>query len=363
MIAEILVESGGIWEVRETLELEGMAGLPEGTYTLKIENEAVVESSDGNNYAWETEEKEFEFTGTLMIDYELDQSEYTQDEILELSYTVENEGGATYSFEVGGCNPYVSFYDANTGELVLNEEDVAQDCTDDQGTVEVEAYGSYTGSKSIDLGDLELDSGVYKLGLNFNTNTKSHSFYLLGDGFVDIDGHWAESYVQELYLEGVVEGYSRYWFKPDQAITRAEFLKILFETLNLETEATMEGSSFADVEAGDWEYLYVESAYEAGIVVGYEDGTFAPSQNITRAEATSMVLASIGVEVDEIPYRSNVFTDVEAEWQVLVIMEAYMRAIVHGYRSDDNQPTWTFGPNDSLTRAEACKLAIEARNE
>lgn len=361
VITEIPVESGGVWTVNETLELDAMAGLPAGEYTLVIENNVTVDSEDGNNYSLATEYVTFDLTGTLSIEYELDQSDYTAAEDINVSYTIENEGGEDYSFEAGGCHPYLSFYSALTGDLILDEADVTQDCTDDQSTIVVEAFGSYTGTNTVSIKDLGLDAGVYTLGLSLNTNTQSETFYVLGDGFADITDHWAEEYIQELYLEGVVEGYSTFYFKPDQAITRAEFLKILFEAMQLDMEAELSGSSFADVEEEDWAYLYTENAFEAGIVSGYGDNTFAPSQNITRAEAVSMMLSSLGVDLDAIPSRSAMFTDVTVDWQSRYIMEAYVRDIVDGYYNEDNQPNWTFGPNDPLTRAEACKLAVEAR--
>lgn len=360
VISEVPVTAGNVWTVNETLALDAMAGLPAGEYTLLIENSADVDSEDGNNYSIETQYIPFDLSGPLLIDYSLDQNDYTAAESIELSYTIENGGGEDYSFEAGGCNPYVSFYNAVNDDLVLDEADVTQGCTDDQVTVVVEANGTYTGTKTLSLRTLELEAGVYRLGLS-NTKTYSDTFYVLGDGFADITDHWAEEYIQELYLEGVVEGYSTYWFKPDQAITRAEFLKILFEAMQLDMEAELSGSSFADVEEEDWAYLYTENAFDAGIVSGYGDNTFAPSQNITRAEAVSMILSSLGVDLDAIPSRSAMFTDVTVDWQSRYIMEAYVRDIVDGYYNEDNQPNWTFGPNDPLTRAEACKLAVEAR--
>lgn len=74
-----------------------------------------------------------------------------------------------------------------------------------------------------------------------------------------------------------------------------------------------------------------------------------------------MVVHSLGVTEEEIPLDASVFTDVTVEWQVKYIMYAYNFGIVHGYRVD-GQPTWTFGPENSLTRAEACKLTVEARD-
>lgn len=362
VITEVPVAAGGVWTVSETLELDGLAGLPAGTYWLMIENNASAKSN-GTNYDLPSQKVSFTLDRPLLIDYELDQEDYVPGESVEISYTIENQGGETFSFNAGGCHPYVSFYDATSGELLWNEEEMVQDCTDDKVTIEVEPYESYSGSTSVNLEEVEADAGVYQLALNFNTNSKSNSFYLLGDGFSDITDHWAESYIQELYLEGVVEGYSMHWFKPDQAITRAEFLKILFGAMHLELsdDTNLDDSAFSDVSEEDWSFLYTQSAYEQGLVSGYEDGTFAPSQSITRAEATAMVLSSIGIQSDEIPSRSNVFTDVSAEWQIRVIMEAYVRDIVDGYYNEDEQPNWSFGPNDPLTRAEACKLVVEAR--
>lgn len=84
-----------------------------------------------------------------------------------------------------------------------------------------------------------------------------------------------------------MQGYEDKTFKPDKYITREEIAKILYLLKdNIESE---ESIAFNDVKSNRWSYKYIMNMAKSGILKGYEDGTFRPENNITRAEIAVML--------------------------------------------------------------------------
>ncbi len=100
----------------------------------------------------------------------------------------------------------------------------------------------------------------------------------------------AIEYVQEL---GIVQGYEDGTFRPDTTINRAEFAKILEESIP-DAEEGMDlcfgpEKEFSDVLGPEWFWIYVCMQKARGIVDGYPDGSFRPAATINFAEATKMM--------------------------------------------------------------------------
>lgn len=91
-----------------------------------------------------------------------------------------------------------------------------------------------------------------------------------------------------LQLEGVVQGYTDGSFKPDKLVNRAEFLKMLYETIGMEGHDPQ--LSFPDVPANEWYTKYVKEAFYTKVAVGYDDGYFRPDNNINFVEAVKVVM-------------------------------------------------------------------------
>ncbi len=100
------------------------------------------------------------------------------------------------------------------------------------------------------------------------------------------------NYVAIKYLKdkGILGGYVDGSFKPSQLVNRAEALKILLVGSKVEVAAKVDVSSFPDVPASEWYAVYLEKAKQMSIVKGNPDGTFAPTRNVSRAEFLKMLL-------------------------------------------------------------------------
>ena len=103
---------------------------------------------------------------------------------------------------------------------------------------------------------------------------------------------WCNNAISTLSSMGIIDGFSDGTFRPYAKITRAQFAKIavgFFET----TREDYQGY-FTDVDIDAWYTEYVEAAARVGLIEGFQDGTFRPNTNITRAQACVIVNRALG---------------------------------------------------------------------
>ncbi len=112
--------------------------------------------------------------------------------------------------------------------------------------------------------------------------------------FPDVIGTECEDAALYLKAFGYISGYPDGTFKPEKDITRAEMVRIMFEfsneakaALNKQTEPL---NNFKDVPTDHWAKQYIEIAAQVGLVSGYGNGIFKPNNNITHAEALTMIM-------------------------------------------------------------------------
>lgn len=87
---------------------------------------------------------------------------------------------------------------------------------------------------------------------------------------------------------GVVQGYPDQTFRPTQQVNRVEFLKLVLESSDVDTD-TQKPTPFPDVDESAWYGQYVRKAYAEGWIEGYPDGTFKPEQTINKVEALKII--------------------------------------------------------------------------
>lgn len=166
--------------------------------------------------------------------------------------------------------------------------------------------------------------------------------------FTDLlSSHWAYEAVKALKDLGIVNGVSADSFAPDNNVTRAEFTKMVAVLFGL--KATSTESKFADCGADDWFTPYVLAAAEAGYVNGVDDTHFAPDAQITRQDICT-ILGRV-LAVDEAAAEAG-FTDADQikDYAVNYVKSFVALGVVNGYEDG------TFRPEVSATRAEAAKI-------
>ena len=175
---------------------------------------------------------------------------------------------------------------------------------------------------------------------------------LTSNTYTDVaDDYWANTAISTMTGLGIVQGRSTTTFDPKAPITRAQFAAICarFDTGKSNGEQT-----FSDIQ-GHWAEKYIERAAELGWIKGFEDGTFRPDTYITRAQAMTMinrVLNRIPEDESDLLPGMNVWPDCNpGDWFYLAIQEA-TNSHDHRHKADSYE-TWTsLNANPDWTRYE-----------
>ncbi|MDD6736148.1 MAG: S-layer homology domain-containing protein, partial [Clostridiales bacterium] len=116
---------------------------------------------------------------------------------------------------------------------------------------------------------------------------------------VDVEGTRFEEPIQILQALEIMIGDGDGKFRPDDTIKRSEVAKIGVLALGLggAAESAKGNSIYSDVSLDHWANGYINVATAQGLIVGYEDGTFKPDQEITYAEAMTILVRAMGYEV------------------------------------------------------------------
>jgi len=158
----------------------------------------------------------------------------------------------------------------------------------------------------------------------------------LGHYFDVVPDYWAYLYIEKLTEENIVGGFSDGVFAPTQNIKRAEFAKIICEAKKSWTLLNPGVPSFSDVSQSHWAYQYIETAKAYGAIGGYSDGTFKPENDITRAEIAKMIAVSAGLPASSV---ESDFSDVAlAHWACSFILSCQDGSIVDGYEDGTFKP-------------------------
>ena len=134
--------------------------------------------------------------------------------------------------------------------------------------------------------------GIFSLASAYDTPSNESGFNNLMFSDVDL-AHENYDAIYFLYNMDVIEGYATDTegireYRPDNAINRAEFLKLLLTSTDVAVDDNAE-SCFPDVLAGEWFTPYVCKAKEEGWISGYPDNFFRPDQTVNEAEALKML--------------------------------------------------------------------------
>lgn len=151
------------------------------------------------------------------------------------------------------------------------------------------------------------------------------------------DGDWFAQPVRALCALGVFDNATT--FRPDDVITRAEFVALLLRVSPQETGTAF----FPDVPASHWAHQAIGTAAAQGWIGGYPDGTFRPENGLTRAEACTVLNRLLDREGDAAQANKlltlGLFADVSAShWAGTTIAEA---AVAHTPTAGTGGETWT----------------------
>ncbi|CEP80577.1 DUF5011 domain-containing protein [Paraclostridium sordellii] len=166
--------------------------------------------------------------------------------------------------------------------------------------------------------------------------------------FNDTQGHWAEKTINLFVEKGFINGYDDKTFKPDNSMTRAEFVKVVNNVFGYNQMGT---EQFDDVNESDWFYSDICIGINMGYIKGKSKDKFEPNDSITRQEV-AMILTNIMDTKDNNLDKLSLFKDGHQtdEWAKPSVEGAIESGYLNGYEDQ------TIRANGNITRAEAISM-------
>jgi hypothetical protein len=136
------------------------------------------------------------------------------------------------------------------------------------------------------------ENGKYYAQVNSLTNS-TYSVIWHPLEFSDAAAHWAKDAVNDMGSRMIVNGFEDGTYQPDRDMTRAEFAAIMIRGLGLKPESGK--AQFSDVKAGDWYKDAIQTASAYALIDGFADGTFRPNDKITREQAMVIIARAMAI--------------------------------------------------------------------
>ena len=176
--------------------------------------------------------------------------------------------------------------------------------------------------------------------------------------FADTKGHWARSYITELFYEGVLQGSAnaegKMFYRPDDSMTRQEFVVAMMRAQDVDLSRYQAAElPFADGDQiASWAMDAMKAAYELGWFTGSGKGEklyAMPTDTITREAAMTMLARTISAQSDSDALEA--FSDVSkvSSWAKQALTAMVEREIINGI---DGQ----LQPQGKVTRAQVAKM-------
>ncbi len=165
--------------------------------------------------------------------------------------------------------------------------------------------------------------------------------------FSDCKEHWAESVINTFCASGIISGYDEDTFMPNKNITRAEFCAVLMRALSL--EAGSYNGAFRDVSLESWYAGIIQTMQNCALVKGIDDELFAPNAPITREQLAVIVMRAYKLIRQSAPEGELSFSDSDeiSSYAKAEVASAVALGIVLGDGENN------FSPSRNATRAEA----------
>jgi len=206
---------------------------------------------------------------------------------------------------------------------------------------------------------LVISSSVCAFATKNNKSYSSLNSAFNSKGFKDVnENHWAYKYIKWMLERGIIDGVGNNMFNPGGTVTRAQFAKMMVNTLNLQLYSP-ETPTFSDVKKGSWEYKYVESAKNY-LTYYKQSNTFKPSENAVREDMAVALVKALGYDEEKADMSLlDKFADANSISPALrkyVALSVEYGLVTGKYENGK----LVFAPMGNLTRAEAAALLYRA---
>ena len=175
--------------------------------------------------------------------------------------------------------------------------------------------------------------------------------------FSDLLGHWAEGYIKALVSMNLTQGFADGSYKPDQAMTRAQYAALIAAAFN--PTPKRQGIEFIDVPGNFWAAKAIHIAAKGGFVGGFSDRTFRPDQNVQRIQ----VLVSLvnGLALPPVNNANNSLLNAYIDMKSVPEYARTAIATASQYKIIINYPdSRVIAPFREATRAEVAAMIYQA---
>lgn len=170
----------------------------------------------------------------------------------------------------------------------------------------------------------------------------------------DIQGLWAQPYIQALAAQNIIAGFPDGTFRPNEPVTRAQFAAIVSKAFSPKPQR--QAVDFKDVSRNFWGYQAIQTAYRGGFVAGYPGGLFQPQQQIPRVQALVSLANGLNLSTKN-PNAISVYTDAAQipNYASGPVAAATQQNLVVNYPTPNQ-----LNPNREATRAEVAAFVYQA---
>ena len=176
----------------------------------------------------------------------------------------------------------------------------------------------------------------------------------VGTNFADVQGHWAQAYIQALAGQGAIAGFPDGNFRPNDPVTRAQFAAIIAKAFSPTPQKP--ASDFVDVRRDYWAYQVIQTAYRGTFLSGYPDRTFRAEERIPRVQVLVSLASGLNLRSDT--------TSVLSVYRDAAQIPDYARTAIAGATQKKlvvNYPTLAqLNPNENATRADVAAFVYQA---
>lgn len=178
--------------------------------------------------------------------------------------------------------------------------------------------------------------------------------------FPDTDGHWATDYIDELVSQNVVSGYDNGNFGPDDSLTRGQMAKIAVLAFSIELDSTYD-AGFADVDSSAWYAEYVNTAAKNGVVGGYTDADGVSTGYFGPDDTVNRAQAA-----KILVNAASLTTDTSGapHFDDVASGDWYYDYVETAYNNTvvDGYSDGNYGPADAVTRGQIAKMTVNSQN-
>lgn len=169
--------------------------------------------------------------------------------------------------------------------------------------------------------------------------------------FEDVENHWAKDSIVSLYSRGIINGMDNDTFAPDEGVTRAQFVTMLYKAFALKAHTT--ASPFNDVSTDDWYFNAIMAAYDSAVTKGDPSGNFNPNALVTRQDMAVFAYRAVSsLPVTAYVITSTLFDDHASisDYAVEAVYSMRAKGVINGMTNT------TFDPRSTATRAQAAHI-------